>query len=583
MPSLPEEAPEQRAEASATGHAGHLGRALLAGGLTAAVVSLGAFGLAALSLDTLAAGLLLAGLAGVTAALAHHVHAHRLQADAGCLADALHRLHPPTDDEADSAGLAMGDLRQAFEAAAGRVARLAEQASFMRAIADSAHGVEALFGLDGRLLWVNPSIESLTGYSPAECMAAADVVELLVHPNDCDYARAQGRAALAGASGREQELRLRHRYRGDVWVLCHWRPFLGVGGRQEGVRLSVEDIQARKEAEYKALETVAELRRAQALSEHYLTRSGDERQRMAALLNVIRLGILFMDRDNRVQYYNRSLLRIWGYEDDENLLGTRDVVLQSRVARIVAAPEAYLEHLRQVLTEKARVSEPFEIQLSDGRLVTDVSTVVEGAEGQPAIGRVWIYEDVTEARRTARQLVEMAERDPLTNLYNRRRFHEELERELAEAERRSAQLGLVVMDLDGFKPINDRYGHQAGDEVLVTLARELGRVVRRNEMFFRLGGDEFAILAPDASEEGLEELARRVVEHTAALRFSFAESGEAGVTASLGLALYPGHARDGERLMAVADAAMYRAKVAGRNRWSLAGDLDRKAGLAAGG
>jgi len=275
-----------------------------------------------------------------------------------------------------------------------------------------------------------------------------------------------------------------------------------------------------------------------------------------------------VDRDNRVQYFNRSLLRIWGYPDGENLLGTRDLVLQSRVARLIKAPEAYLEHVRRVVAD--RVSEPYEIELTDGCIITDLSTVVEGADGQGAIGRVWIYEDVTEARHTSRKLVELAERDPLTNLFNRRRFHEELERVLADATRRGAEVGLVVLDLDGFKPINDRYGHQAGDEVLVTLAHELGRVVRRNEMFFRLGGDEFAILAAEANDPALAELAKRVVERTAALRFSFGAAEEVGVTTSLGLALYPRHARDGERLMAAADAAMYRAKVAGRNRWAMA-------------
>lgn len=558
-----------------------LARALKAGGVTAAVALVAALGAAAAALSPLPASLLVGVLAGLAAALATHVCARHLHANVGYVAGALHQLRLPADRETDPAQLAIGDLRQAFDSAAERVSRLAERESFMRAVADSAHGVEALFAQDGKLLWVNPSVEGLTGYSPEECMSAPDIVELLVHPNDRDHARAQARAAAGGASGREQELRLRHRLRGEVWVLCHWCPFPGPDGRQEGVRLSLEDIQGRKAAEYKFLETVAELRRAQALSEHYLARSGDERSRMGALLNVIRLGILFMDRDNRVQYFNRALLRIWGYAEEENLLGTRDVVLQSRWARIVKSPEAYLEHVRQVVTVKSQVSEPFEIELDDGRLITDVSTVVQGADGRHAIGRVWIYEDVTEARQTSRQLVEMAERDPLTNLYNRRRFHEEMERVLADATRRSEQVGLVVLDLDGFKPINDRYGHQAGDEVLVTLGREVARVVRRNEMFFRLGGDEFAILVSDAGADAMEELARRVVEQTAALRFPFGGQNDVGVTASLGLALYPTHARDGEQLMAKADAAMYRAKVAGRNRWALADAPG--AGSAAGG
>ncbi len=512
---------------------------------------------------------LVALAAGVAGAVANHLCARRLRADAGFVIDGLQALPRPKDEVAEPEGQD-GDLRQAFESAAGRVARLAAQETFMRAVADSAHGVEALFDLEGHLLWVNPSVERLTGYTQAECLAAEDLVALLVHANDQRYVRTQAKAAAAGGEGVDQELRLRHRGSGSTWVLCHWRPFFDSAGRQEGVRLSLEDIQTRKEAEYRFLETVAELRRAQALSEHYLARSADERQRMSALLNVIRLGILFMDRDHRVQYYNQALSQIWGYDEDENLLGVRDVVLQSRIVRLIRQPEDYLEHVRRVVAE-SQVSEPFEIEFVDGRIVTDKSTVVEGADGHGAIGRVWIYEDVTEARETSRKLVELAERDPLTNLYNRRRFHEEVERVLADAMRRGDEVGLVVLDLDGFKPINDRYGHQAGDAVLVSLARELGKIVRRNEMFFRLGGDEFAILASDASESALSELARRVVEKTAALRFNFAsEDEEVGVTASLGLALYPRHARDGERLMAAADAAMYRAKVVGRNRWAMA-------------
>ncbi|MBL8447178.1 MAG: diguanylate cyclase [Zoogloeaceae bacterium] len=513
--------------------------------------------------------ILVALAAGAAAAIANHLCARRLRSDAGFVIGGLQSL--PLDQKVQEVqGADGGDLRQAFESAAAGVTRLAEQESLMRAVADSAHGVEALFDLEGRLLWVNPSVERLTGYSPAECLAAEDLVTLLVHANDQRYVRTQAKAAASGGEGVDQELRLRNRAGGSTWVLCHWRPFCSGEGRQEGVRLSLVAIQARKEAEYRFLETVAELRRAQALSEHYLARSADERQRMSALLNVIRLGILFMDRDHRVQYYNQALSQIWGYEEDENLLGVRDVVLQSRIVRLIRQPEVYLEHVRRVVAE-AQVSEPFEIEFVDGRIITDKSTVVEGADGHGAIGRVWIYEDVTEARETSRKLVELAERDPLTNLYNRRRFHEEVERVLADATRRGDEVGLVVLDLDGFKPINDRYGHQAGDEVLVTLARELGRIVRRNEMFFRLGGDEFAILASDASEAALSELAKRVVDKTAALSFRFADDDDpVGVTASLGLALYPRHARDGERLMAAADAAMYRAKVVGRNRWAMA-------------
>jgi diguanylate cyclase (GGDEF)-like protein len=197
--------------------------------------------------------------------------------------------------------------------------------------------------------------------------------------------------------------------------------------------------------------------------------------------------------------------------------------------------------------------------------------VVEAVQGQRGIGRVWIYEDVTEQRRIAGRLVELAERDPLTNLFNRRRFHEELTRHLADATRRgNLQVGLIAIDLDGFKPINDEFGHQAGDEVLVALAQQVGGLIRRNEMFFRLGGDEFGVLVPDATENELCELARRILEGIEALRFEFIGK-QARITASLGIALFPRHANDAEQLIAAADQAMYRSKSSGRDRWTFAG------------
>jgi len=181
---------------------------------------------------------------------------------------------------------------------------------------------------------------------------------------------------------------------------------------------------------------------------------------------------------------------------------------------------------------------------------------------------VWIYEDVTAERHAAEALVQMAERDPLTNLYNRRRFHEELERMIADASRRQTQLGLLLFDLDGFKPVNDQHGHQAGDQVLVKLAREVGAIVRRNEIFFRLGGDEFGVLAPDTDEQAITGLARRIGERVSGMSFEFGGQ-RAVVTVSTGIGIFPVHATTGEALLGAADAAMYVAKNDGKNAYRM--------------
>lgn len=501
---------------------------------------------------------------GVLAGVLVHCHICRLERERS---NGARELSSRLDALDDVVAVGHGGNEPASLEMLERIEFAVSQAELLRQIAEGVHGVEALFDLNGGLRWVSPSIEALTGFTPAECIQAGDPLELLVHESDCGYCRAVAKRVADKGVPEAFEMRLKSANGVVCWVACQWRR-MERDGQPEGLRMSAENVQARKETEYKLLETVAELRRSQALREHYLSRSNDERMRLTALLNVIRLGILFMDRDHRVLYYNRAMLDIWGFAEDENLIGVREVVLQNRVAGLLVEPEVYFKSIQNVVAEDSDETSR-EIRFKDGRIVTDASAIVEGGPTGRGIGRVWIYEDVTEQRRIAERLVQLAERDPLTDLFNRRRFHEELDRLLADASRRKFDVGLLIFDLDGFKPINDDFGHQAGDEVLVTMSRQVGGIIRRNETFFRLGGDEFAVLVPDADEQGLFELARRIVEGVAALEFTFGEQ-SASLTASLGIAMYPYHAGDAERLIAAADHAMYRSKSDGRNRWSIA-------------
>jgi len=448
---------------------------------------------------------------------------------------------------------------------------------YFRFAAESGGAIEGWIDPTGKLYWINRAVEISTGYTPEEVLAG-DFIDVLVYEKDRRYCRDQVRQVLQTGGAAESELRMLTKSGGQVWMSCRWQPIRDESGTLLGLRVSINDVQARKEAEYKLLESVAALRRAQALSEHYLRRSNEERSRLSALLDVVRMGILFMDTDRRVVYCNRALFSIWGLPPGDGFVGVRDVVLQQHIVQFLEDPQAYQDHVAEVL-KRHEPSEPFEIHCKDGRVVREFSRVVPGPDGAGEIGRIWVFEDVTEQLRVAEQLMCLAERDPLTNLYNRRRFHEELERMLADARRHGESVGLLAIDLDGFKPVNDLYGHQAGDEVLIGLAHAVGAVVRRNEMFFRMGGDEFAILVPIAPAQGLSELARRVCVCIASLRFAF--SGESvAVTASIGIALGPRHDNDGERLIGAADRAMYVAKALGGNCWefareSNAGLLDR--------
>ena len=165
----------------------------------------------------------------------------------------------------------------------------------------------------------------------------------------------------------------------------------------------------------------------------------------------------------------------------------------------LARPDHFSHHLLSVL-ETHEVSDSFEIQMTDGRVITELDYPVRDRDGH-FIGHLWVYEDITRERQTAEQLVYLAERDALTGLYNRHRFQQELTRTMLDTDRHQLQCAVMFFDLDEFKTINDTYGHRAGDALLIRVAGEIGALVRRNEVLARLGGDEFAILLPAVQEQ----------------------------------------------------------------------------------
>lgn len=443
----------------------------------------------------------------------------------------------------------------------------AELATY-RKLANEAPGLELFYDAEGAVQWMNGVAEAhfCEGNERPACIES--FIERWVYAKDRAILREHSAKALQGLVRDHVEARFLYADGRLFWGLCRLSPRCEEAGRVSGVRFSVQDIQSRKDAETRLIEMVAALQRAQALKEHYLGRSNDERMRLSALLDIVKFGIMFIDRDRRVTYTNQAAADMWSLDKREEITGMRDIAVLDLSTDKRVDDAAYREHLTEVLSRNRR-SEPYDILFRDGHVIREQSTPVPSADGRQTIGRVWVFEDVTEALQTQRRLTELAECDPLTGLLNRRRFHDELERQIADSMRRGTRLALVSIDFDGFKEINDRFGHQAGDEVLVRVTHELNTVIRRNEMFFRLGSDEFAILVPHAKRESVQRLAQRVIDKTSVCKFTFAEQ-PVQITFSLGLAFAPDHASDSEGLIHAADRAMQRAKSEGRNRWHAA-------------
>jgi diguanylate cyclase (GGDEF)-like protein/PAS domain S-box-containing protein len=186
---------------------------------------------------------------------------------------------------------------------------------------------------------------------------------------------------------------------------------------------------------------------------------------------------------------------------------------------------------------------------------------------------ICVFTDITERRRSEQQHAYDANHDALTRLPNRRYLSQRLGLAINDARIYQRVTGVLLLDLDGFKAVNDTQGHAAGDALLKQVAVRLTSVARENDTVARLGGDEFVVLVTDVgSVQNLRSIAEKIV-RAVALPITLPGGAVVNVQASVGVATFPYCGPDGSELLAAADAAMYRAKQAGKNRYVLADPL----------
>jgi len=335
------------------------------------------------------------------------------------------------------------------------------------------------------------------------------------------------------------------------------------------------DVQSKDEVRYLAqafnymaesLDTrIKDLHDSQKEQKFLLKNAQQEKARLTSLLEVMTRGILFETLDERVAYYNPALIKILGIHESQNFIGELVSLVAENVKKGLKT-----QTKKDCLLNKGNIDNGgsgLEFELLDGIIVIQRFYPVYDEEND-IVGTLWIYEDVTVERQTAEQLVHLAEHDFLTGLYNRRKFEEEMNRQIDICRRHNTELALVFFDIDDFKYINDAFGHKYGDEVLNKVASDVGVLTRREELFCRLGGDEFAILLPDGSLKSAQLLAERVRAAVSNISFQREEK-RIRVTSSIGISMFPRHAIEMDELLVCADIAMYQAKDAGKNTWKV--------------
>lgn len=188
------------------------------------------------------------------------------------------------------------------------------------------------------------------------------------------------------------------------------------------------------------------------------------------------------------------------------------------------------------------------------QLLTAVQNTLEGER------RLREYSETLE-----KQTRKEAERDPLTNLLNRRAGERAIARAIQKADADKTRCAIMLIDLDKFKPINDTYGHDAGDHTLVTISDRLIKTLRKNDIVIRWGGDEFLILVQQGHSDLQETVIADKILAALAVNIDLNESTQASIGGSIGISLYPDHGVDATHLIGLADKAMYHIKRSGRN------------------
>ncbi len=404
----------------------------------------------------------------------------------------------------------------------------------------------ALLTPDGHWLQVNQALCTLLRYTPEELseLTFAD----LTHPDDLAENLERSRRQLEGG---DWEPRIEKRYiRSDgavVWVALTNEVVRDPSGEPLYFVAQIEDITKRRETENALREAEERFRRA--------FEDGP-------------IGMALVAPDGRFLRVNTTLCRLTGWSESE---------LLARSFREITHADDLLSGADETKLLLAGEISAFQLEKRylrpDDTIVWATLSVslVRDAAGEP-LYFVSQIEDITERKRAHDELERLASDDPLTGLLNRRRFDEELERELKrlarEPERRAA---LLVLDVDRFKLVNDSLGHRAGDDVLCAVAQTLRCRLRSTDVIARLGGDEFAALLLDLGEV---DDARKIASELAVAigSQSILTGGDStGVTVSIGVVVLDHTTREREiDTLVTADNAMYRAKRAGRNRISLA-------------
>jgi len=276
------------------------------------------------------------------------------------------------------------------------------------------------------------------------------------------------------------------------------------------------------------------------------------------------VSVIITDTRGVIKYVNPKFTQLMGFTFEEAVGQTPRIIKGDFLSR-----EFYKEMWTTILSGQEWHG-VFHNRTKSGGLVWEVGSISPIRDDAGNITHfVGVKEDITEIKDLQDQLAHMARHDQLTGLPNRFLFLDRFQQTLVQSRRRKAIVGLMYLDLNDFKGVNDTFGHEGGDEVLAESARRLRGCVREADTVARMGGDEFTILLGDVQgREAVERIAENILQ-AFEVPFRLGEV-ERTIGVSIGVALFPAHGQTEDELLSRADKAMYVAKRRGGNGFQFA-------------
>lgn len=401
----------------------------------------------------------------------------------------------------------------------------------------SVQGYEA----DGTTFYWNKASEVLYGYSKEEAVGKSLLDLIIPPPMHADVRAAVQHMADSGVPIPAGELVLQRKGGEPVHVFSG-HAVVQLPGRPSQIFCMDIDLSVRKQQE-------ANLRLADAV------------------FNSSREGILITDTDKVIISVNPALVSLFGYSEAE-LLGQTPSMLRSGQH----SNEFYQQMWQQLTEQNYWQGEVVNKHKNGTVLPVQLSISAVFNEARQISHYAAVFTDLSEIRATEAEMMFLSEHDELTHLPNRQLFLQIAEQAIKTARRDHVYAAVLVLDLDHFKDVNDSYGHQYGDELLLQVATRLKQKVRDTDVVARLGGDEFAILLtalPDSGDAAI--VATKLLQHMGQ-SWSLSDQVEVSLGASIGIAVFPDHGDNTTALLQGADAALYKAKAAGRNTFTFYSD-----------